>query len=88
MLLKSEIAVSLALVLGTASVATAATKHSVHVGQSVGVRQAQPASYGMPVYDSKYAYDSVLPSSQGSSPSGYPSNPFLDPEFIAPQGLR
>jgi hypothetical protein len=88
MLLKSEIALSLALVLGTASVATAATKHSVHLGQSAGARQAQPASYGMPVYDSKYAYDSALPSSQGSSASGYPSNPFLDPEFIAPQGLR
>jgi hypothetical protein len=88
MLIKSEIALSLALLLGTASVAAAATKHSAHLRQSEIVRQAPPGAYGRSVHDSKYAYDSVLRPSQGFSSSAYPSNPFLDPEFIAPQGVR
>ena len=88
MLLESKIALALALSFCAASVATAATKHSAHLRQS-GVRQAQPETYGMPVlYDSKYAYDGVPVPSQASSSSTYPPNPFLDPEFIAPQGMR
>jgi hypothetical protein len=88
MLTKSKIILSLALVLGTASVATAATKHSVHLRQSGIVRQVAPAASGNSVYDSKFAYDGVLPPSQGSSSGYYPSSLALDPEFIAPQGLR
>jgi hypothetical protein len=88
MLIRSKIALSLALLLGTASVATAATKHSADFRKSQVGRQVQPATYGNSAYDSKYGYDSVLPTSQGFGSSAYPSNPFLDPEFIAPQGLR
>jgi hypothetical protein len=87
MLIKSKIALSLALILGTASVATAATKHSTHLRKSEVVRQVAPAAYGRSVYDSKFAYDSARPS-RGFSSGAYPSNPFLDPEFIAPQGIR
>jgi hypothetical protein len=88
MLIRSKIALSLALLLGTASIAAAATKHSAHLRKSEVVRQVQPAAYGNSAYDSKYGYDSVLPTSRGFSSGAYPSNPFLDPEFIAPQGLR
>jgi hypothetical protein len=88
MLLKSKIALSLVLVLGAASVATAATKHPTHPGHAGIAGQAPPAAYGAAAYDSKFAYDSVQPSSQGLGTSGYPSNLALDPAFIAPQGLR
>jgi hypothetical protein len=88
MLLDSKIALGIAVALCMASVATAATKHSARLRQ-YGARQAQPETYGMPVlFDSKYAYDGVATPSQGSSSNTYPPNPFLDPAFIAPEGMR
>jgi hypothetical protein len=87
-LLDSKITLALGLALCTTSFATAATKHSAHLRQ-YGARQVQPETYGMPVlYDSKYAYDGVPAPSRASSSNTYPPNPFLDPAFIAPEGVR
>jgi hypothetical protein len=88
MFIKSQIVLLLALSLGTASVATATTKHSVPLRQAEIVRQGSPVIYGKSMYDSKCAYDSVLPSGHGLSSSAYPSTLALDPAFIAPQGLQ
>jgi hypothetical protein len=85
---KSKIVLLLALALGTASVATAATKHSAHLRQSGIVPQVAPGASGNSAYDSKYGYDGVPTSNRGFSSSAYPSSLALDPEFIAPQGLR
>jgi hypothetical protein len=61
MLTYSNIALSLALVLGTASVATAAPKHSVHHHLAAGARQVPSTAYR--------SYGSVRGTGQAYEPS-------------------
>ena len=71
MLIRSKIALSLALLLGTASVAAAATKHSAHLRKSEVVRQVQPERDG-PCRDINFD-PTVLPAGVTTSDDPFPA---------------
>jgi hypothetical protein len=77
MLINPRIALLLALAIGTASTATAATKHPVQHRGSV-IRQQVPSWGG-----DTYGYSNPMSPSKDR-----PYNLLWDPDFIAPQGVR
>ena len=84
MLANSKIAVWFALILGTASVATAATKHPIHHERTTVVQTLGQTETSSPA---GLSYAMQPGKAQRSAPQ--PTyDLFRDPAFIAPQGSR
>jgi hypothetical protein len=85
MLANSKIVLWGALMLGTASVATAATKHPIHHERTTMVQTLQ--TLGQTETSSRGGLSYAMRPAQRSAPQpAY--DLFRDPAFIAPQGSR
>jgi hypothetical protein len=84
MMANSKIPVWIALMLGTASVATAATKHPIRHERAAAVRTLGQTETSSPA---DLSYGMQPGKAQRSAPQ--PTyDLFRDPDFIAPQGSR